>query len=110
MRSLPTINDCGDCGACCMHMGFPPYMGMSEGETPEEFWKVMPDDLKSELLAYMSSYSPPAEGELDGPCVWLDSSTKLCKHHEHRPRVCRDFQVGSQGCLEWRDAYQIDSK
>ena len=62
-------------------------------------------DLKADLLAYMASYQKPA-GPLDGPCVWFDHDTRQCKHHEHRPRVCRDFQVGSKDCLAWRDHYR----
>lgn len=106
-KTLPTIDDCQDCGVCCMHMGYPPYLGMLEGEEPEQHWLTIPGDLKASLLAYVETYTPPPEGQLEGPCIWLDQSTKLCKHHEHRPRVCRDFQVGSKGCLEWRRAYQV---
>jgi uncharacterized protein len=91
-------------------MGYPPYMGMNEHETPEVYWLSIPEQLKADLLEYVAGYSPPPEGELDGPCIWLDQSTKLCRHHEFRPRVCRDFRVASKGCLEWRRAYKIDAE
>ncbi len=32
------------------------------------------------------------------PCVWLDSTTKLCQHYDHRPQACRDFEINSQLC------------
>ncbi|TWU57829.1 YkgJ family cysteine cluster protein [Rubripirellula reticaptiva] len=103
---LPTIEDCGDCGVCCMHMGYPPYLRGENGGPVEEYWTTMPADLKREWLAYVESYDVP-DDELDGPCVWLDLDTKRCKHHESRPSVCRDFRVGSQGCRDWRTAYGL---
>ena len=68
-------------------------------------WLSMPEGLRQQVLRLMTEYVPPADGELDGPCVWQDASTGLCQHHEHRPQVCRDFDVGGQGCLDWRAAY-----
>ncbi len=32
------------------------------------------------------------------PCLWLDPHTKLCKHYEYRPQLCRDFFCGDE-CL-----------
>ena len=67
----------------------------------------MPADLKSTLLAYIDSYQPPPQGELDGPCIWLDRESGLCKHHQFRPQVCREFQTGGRGCLDWRAVYLV---
>jgi len=105
-KSLPTVTDCRGCGACCLHMGYPAFIHGSRSQPDEPHWIRLPAELKSELLAFVDAYQPPAAGELDGPCCWLDSETRLCKHHEHRPNVCRNFAVASQGCLEWRDFYQ----
>ncbi|TWT53849.1 Flagellin N-methylase [Rubripirellula amarantea] len=111
-----TVNDCSDCGVCCLHMGYPPYVGgppFEAGEprehaTPEPAWREMPEPLRAELLAYIDQYQPP-ESDIDGPCVWYNQETRLCKHHHHRPSVCRDFQAGSRGCLSWRDVYEIET-
>ena len=73
----------------------------------EQHWVSMPADLKQELLDYMQHYESPADGELDGVCVWFDQEKRICKHHEHRPNVCRDFQVGSKDCLDWRKHYGV---
>lgn len=27
----------------------------------------------------------------NGDCIFLDDKTRLCKHYEKRPQVCRDF-------------------
>ena len=75
-----------------------------DGNPGEEFWHSLPDHLRVELEAFVANYSV-AESELDPPCFWLDMNTRLCKHHEQRPRVCRDFAVGSRVCREWRDHY-----
>lgn len=85
-----------------MHMGYPSYLHDLKSQPDEPYWTTLPAPLKEELQRYIANYNPPPAGELDGPCVWLDMNTRRCKHHEHRPRVCRDFSVGSKGCLEWR--------
>ena len=83
-------------------MGYPSYITDSEPA-----WLNMPESLKQELMLYIQSYDPPAEGELDGPCIWYDSARRCCKHHKHRPQVCRDFTVGGKGCIEWRSHYRM---
>lgn len=124
--------DCRGCGVCCFHMGYPAFIQPSnpltaeeieadpqlrelakdartrqqllDGNPGEEFWHSLPDHLRIELEAFVANYSV-AESELDPPCFWLDMNTRLCKHHEQRPRVCRDFAVGSRVCREWRNHY-----
>ena len=105
MNPLPTVNDCHGCGACCLHMGYPAFIQGSDSQPAELHWTALPRELKQELMAYIADYQPPPAGELDGPCCWLDQATRLCKHHQDRPAVCRGFAVGSDGCLEWREFY-----
>lgn len=106
MTKLPTIDDCRDCGVCCRHMGYPPYLRGEGGGQVEPAWTAMDADLKRSLIDYMETYQVP-EGQLDGPCIWFNAETNLCRHHESRPKVCRDFRIGSQGCRDWRAAYGI---
>jgi len=40
----------------------------------------------------------------DGWCAALDRNTMLCRIYERRPTVCRDFQLGSNECLNERAA------
>ena len=87
-------------------MGYPAFIAGSQSQPPESHWLDLPSDLKQELLDYIADYQAPPEGELDGSCFWLDKETRLCKHHTHRPNVCRDFSVGSKGCLQWREFYR----
>ena len=102
---LPTL-DCGNCGVCCLHMGYPSYVTGNESQPAESHWIDMPKDLKLELLSYIENYDAPSGGELDGPCCWYDPATRRCKHHQHRPNVCRSFVAGGQGCLDWREHYR----
>ncbi|TWT80677.1 Flagellin N-methylase [Planctomycetes bacterium CA13] len=109
-RVLPTVSsdsvvDCSGCGVCCMHMGYPVYTQATETRPAEPWWETMPEAIKQELLETMATYQTP-DGELDGPCIWLDMETRRCRHHEHRPNVCRDFQVGSKTCRDWRNHYR----
>jgi Fe-S-cluster containining protein len=41
-------------------------------------------------------------GEVEGcgPCSWLVAGK--CGHYEHRPEVCRQFELGGEECLEIR--------
>ncbi len=122
-NSLPVV-DCHGCGVCCFHMGFPAFnlpletlVRASKGLPVETIklgevakrdlrrWIDMPEKLRAKLLQVMIDYVPPKNG-LDDRCVWLDTDSRLCKHHLHRPQVCRDFDIGSRGCLDWREAYR----
>ena len=40
------------------------------------------------------------------PCIWFDLQTRQCRHYEHRPRICRDFERGTPECHGWRDVYE----
>ena len=103
--SQPTEITCGGCGVCCFHMGYPAFKEPYEQSYDREYWLSMPAELRQELITYIKSYQSPPRGELDGPCFWLDLETRRCKHHQHRPTVCRTFETGSSGCRQWRQAY-----
>ncbi|TWU00803.1 YkgJ family cysteine cluster protein [Stieleria varia] len=121
--ALP-VTDCTGCGVCCLHMGHPTFnlepdqlqavvagKNVDAGQMGQaaradlQRWLEMPVRLRDETLATILSYQPPADGELDGRCTWLDAKTNQCLHHEHRPQVCRDFEVGRSQCLAWRQSY-----
>lgn len=86
-----------------MHMGYPAFLLETETQPAEAHWLSLPNGLRQELDRFVASYLTPPDGQLDGPCFWFDETTRRCKHHEHRPRVCRDFVVGSTDCLSWRE-------
>ncbi len=134
---LPVVQ-CGGCGVCCFHMGYPAFITPRQpltsievdrlevesgqpftavrrqellaGHPGESHWHQLPDDLKRQWQDHVDNYQRPHYGDtldtFDGPCTWLDQETRMCKHHQHRPRVCRDFETGTIECLRWRDVYQ----
>ena len=102
---LPVITNCEGCGVCCMHMGYPAFMDPADQSFDAVYWNAMPDDLRDDLLAFIAAYKKPTGQDLDGVCYWFDMETRRCKHHEYRPRVWRDFEIGSKGCRDWREHY-----
>jgi len=80
------------------------------GHPGESYWHSLPQDLKSEWLEFVERYEPSGKQNsvhaLDDACFWFDMESRKCKHHEFRPRVCRDFEVGSEPCIEWRAEYE----
>jgi len=88
---------CDNCGLCCMHMIAPCFL-------PEAEKAVRP-----ELLAMIRLFrDSPRHDNQDRPCIWLDLVTGKCRHYEHRPEVCREFEAGGSGCLAARKAFGID--
>lgn len=122
---LPVLS-CTDppCGACCMHIGVPPGYGffcppedtpMLDGVTdlPDyAIWLAMPERLRATLRKY---YRAVAAGEIPDrmeegmPCCWFDHWTRRCRHHEHRPSICRKFAPGEEACLRLRREQGITS-
>jgi hypothetical protein len=105
-QPLPVVS-CDGCGACCMHMHLPPQSVWADRVGELSPWaEALPAEVLQELLAHYR------QAEADGwpeerPCVWLDLETKRCRHYEHRPAVCRDFEVGKAPCLQHRKAHGL---
>lgn len=82
-------------------------------------WLAMPAELRAELKAYYDgvqagtiqdrtrNFGYQANPENDIPCLWYDLDAKRCKHHEHRPDVCREFDVGGPECKATRQHFRI---
>lgn len=97
------MNWCDDCGLCCMHMRTPPFIRMHDPE-----WDALPGHLKDEITNYLDGPRATLQDLSfiadQSPCIWLDLITGKCRHYEHRPSVCRDFQVGNESCRDWRSS------
>jgi len=39
------------------------------------------------------------DGRRGAPCIMYDAAAGRCDSYEHRPEVCRNFEVGGTGCL-----------
>ena len=74
------------------------------GHDGEKYWHDLSQTLKSQWRAFVDDYR--RDNELDGPCFWFDQKTRKCKHHDFRPKVCRDFEIGSKLCHQWRIHYR----
>lgn len=107
------ITDCANCGACCFEQGSPPgYLAILSG-TPwpdgddHARFAALPYHVRETLLIYRAQLM---SGEVGGDwaCCWIDQETKRCRFYDHRPDICREFEVGSEGCRCWRDEYNID--
>ena len=96
---LPLIGTCDDCGACCLQQGHPPFRG--------EEWNRVPPELRAPLYEYLASRE---ENDFGRPCIWLDLQTRRCRHYEHRPQICRDFERGCAMCIHVRLRYKITGK
>ena len=93
-NSIPLkVLSCQGCGACCEAQGSPPFL-------PEEV-KKLPQPLRVEIESYDETvlYS---RYDVGLPCLWYDVVHRKCINYEHRPRVCREYEVGGEGCLSWR--------
>lgn len=117
--------NCDGCGACCEGMSSPPgyviYFPLAGQQIQDwaldpvqwpdaALWPNVPESLKHELAEYYAHARAQieagvsrAEAYRDGePCCWYDPVSKRCKHYEHRPQTCRDFQLGEASCLAYR--------
>lgn len=92
---------CDNCGVCCRHMVQPPFIGPEDDE-----FVALPLQLRDELSSF-NKFVRPSLPE-DYPCVWLDLLTMRCRHYEHRPSICRDFDVGGESCIQMRVAVGFD--
>jgi len=81
---LPVYN-CIGCGACCTEVGRPPFDGNEADHLPEPLRREVRDCAR-----------------LEGNCLWLNRSTMTCKHYNHRPKVCREFEIGGRECGAFR--------
>jgi Fe-S-cluster containining protein len=94
-----------------MRLGSPPvepHPAFEPDYSCQGDWRRLPPELKAELEAYYlerkagtvtsdAGRITPESG--DRPCLWLDLSTRKCRHYEYRPDLCRKFEVGGDGCL-----------
>lgn len=87
------VTNCDGCGACCRNQPFPPFT-RHDSDT-------LPAHLVDELLGAGKREDPEA-------CLWLDEVTGRCTHYEHRPILCREFELGGDVCLYVRELHQID--
>jgi Fe-S-cluster containining protein len=82
------------------------------GDGLVERWRSVSGQAKQELADYYAALHAGrgvdrVRQELH--CLWFDVPTRRCRHYEDRPPVCREFEVGGEGCLGWREEFGINS-
>jgi uncharacterized protein len=93
---------CDGCGACCLHIGVPPFdeSGCQPTDEADCEYESLPPELKSEID---NAWAAGTESFAGKPCIWFDTVTRRCGHYEYRPIVCADFEPGNPICLEDRE-------
>jgi len=95
--SLPMIQSCDGCGLCCLHVSFPPYH--------RDEIAALPPDVQDSLAAASTTRAMQyaATGADETPCMFLDLLTRRCRHYDHRPEICQDYETGGVECLSIRN-------
>lgn len=101
---LPLVSSCEGCGACCAVVVSPPFYRVFDGDGEDAWERLRRDrpDLVAEVLDHerrRREEGCPSHGD---PCLWYDPASRLCRHHDLRPRLCRAFEVGGVDCLDAR--------
>lgn len=66
---------------------------------------MLPEELRAGIqmeVDKMPSGKGLSRGTAQQPCWWLAEKVGKCKHYQHAPRVCVDFEFGSGKCLWFR--------
>lgn len=96
MTSLPLLESCDGCGACCRHLIVPPFQNRDEWDRLH-----VPPELIDEFLPLWEVRFYLAEQ----PCLWYDPETDRCRHYELRPQACREFEINSPSCMACREKW-----
>lgn len=88
VKNLPTPEvTCSNCQACCCSLE---VMLISDTAVPNQH-------------VYVGKYGNESMLRLDdGWCSALDRDTLMCTIYEDRPWVCREFEMGSDECINER--------
>jgi Fe-S-cluster containining protein len=100
LKNMIVEPSCNGCGVCCLAIGHP-HFWRHDGDP---HWVRLPEELKAELIDYIDGLE---EADIGQPCVWFVPETRLCRHYEYRPAMCRDFAAGSVHCLRMRAAHGV---
>lgn len=100
------VPDCLTCGACCAAML---CVGVRPGEElpAEDFWDITIEGRSGEIVVDRYLRRDPETLV----CAFLHNvagEPTACKIYERRPRMCRDFDAGSDKCHALRRAYGIE--
>jgi len=84
--NTPTVS-CTSCAACCCRLE---VLLLTDTGVPERF--IDEDDWGGQVMRRLD----------DGWCAALDRNSMRCTIYTNRPLICREFELGSEDCLEER--------
>jgi Fe-S-cluster containining protein len=94
-------------------MGHPTFLRAMGALPAEQAWVDLPEHLKRELDEYLArrrlrwlAGKLEMDSDYGEPCIWLEPDG-TCRHYDHRPLVCRDFEVGGEDCLRFRSEHGL---
>ncbi|MEZ6056307.1 MAG: YkgJ family cysteine cluster protein [Planctomycetaceae bacterium] len=93
---LPIIENCDNCGACCLQVTAPPFF--INDERNEAVEKRVPE---AEIRAITTLLFGTSTTDRR-PCRWYDPETRGCRHYDQRPDDCRAFEINSSLCHHHR--------
>ncbi|WP_341522699.1 YkgJ family cysteine cluster protein [Pseudomonas sp. G.S.17] len=82
-----TAVTCSTCAACCCQLE---VMLITDTGVPERY--IDNDDWGGEVMLRLD----------DGWCAALDRNSMMCTIYEKRPLICREFETGSEDCMNER--------
>jgi Fe-S-cluster containining protein len=97
MSAEPTDYDCTQCGACCR--SFPIFASEADARLEpmiRQEARQLAEHLQTSDKSYQLFPLP-----FQNRCPYLQDDA-LCRIYPTRPNVCRQFQAGSEQCIEAR--------
>lgn len=92
MINLP--ESCLGCKGCCTNMG----VNILDTEDI-----LFPVEMTETTITPKGRVFRWMKHKLNGECIALDSNTGYCTIYDYRPTICKDFQRGSEECLNSLD-------
>ncbi len=97
------VPDCISCGACCVYGLI--AVNRRDPEPLSEYIELTPDNADVVIERVLP------RDKVDGRCAHLGGTIGVeisCEVYEDRPKICRDFEAGSDRCFGYRRMYGID--
>jgi Fe-S-cluster containining protein len=99
------VPDCVTCGVCCGAMLCVGVRPNDEQISEENYWDITIEGAEGEIV--VDRYLRRDAETL--ACAMLEiGEQKTCKIYETRPKMCRDFDAGSDKCHALRRVYGIE--
>ena len=96
--------DCQSCGACCAFFRVSFYWAETDAHPEGSVPQALTTAISPHHVAMQGTTRKPPR------CVALDGDIGKsvgCRIYEQRSSTCREFEMGSEGCLKARKQHQL---